>query len=642
MAYVSPGVEVYEEIVNSGGTNATIPALPTVIVGPAYNILQYTVGDPSANVDLLAETLSGSQLDVATQLTYPGAFPGQVVTTDSVEVWVSDATVQTFAASATVSSASGNVLTQLSGQQAFTITQGGVAAVQTGYAATITYADGTVQKTTVYTPITATALTLADTLSGSGTVSVSITNVFDDVQLASTEFTAEDAYVTLSALPTVSYGSILSGNFYISYNALRQDIVNQTLTFNDIGDVTGTLGLIQEPNRLAIGLQCALAGSGSSPVYGVAVSADDLDGYLGAVEALENQFVYCIVPLTQQIDVLTAIQANVNNMSLPANRGFRVMCCNTQMATSMDIGIYGLQNPNSGTISNNTGGTGYVLTASNATFISDGVDPGDLVNLVSGGVVSSTLTVQNVVSNQQLVVAGSTVSTGSYDYYVTRVLSTQQMAQNVADVSSTFNDSRVWHVQPDIVGVPIGTQTVYLPGYYLAAAYGGMSAGEPSQQSFTNGTVPGISDLQHSNFFFTKSQLDLMAGAGTCLTVQKNQGGVPYCRHSLTTNVATITNQEIMITRDVDAVAYYFLQLLTPFIGQWNVVSETIHIIQQTVQAGINTLIAAKLPQIGAPLRSGSSLQSVVQNPNAADSINVTINAEVPYPNNYTYIYLEV
>ena len=106
--------------------------------------------------------------------------------------------------------------------------------------------------------------------------------------------------------------------------------------------------------------------------------------------------------------------------------------------------------------------------------------------------------------------------------------------------------------------------------------------------------------------------------------------------------MANVTSQEIMLTRDIDSVSYYFKTLLKPYIGKWNVVADTLMVMTQTVNAGINSLVAAKLPQIGAPLRSGSTLVSLGQNPNAADSIVCVIKAVTPYPNNYTYVTIEV
>ena len=644
MAYVAPGVEVTEEILNGGGTNSINPALPTVILGPAYNVIIYTPGSAAANVQAFSGAFSAasSGIGVTTDFNMPSPYAGQVVDLTSIEVYTSSALVETFSASGTVPAGTTNVIQQLSGQPAFNSTLNGIAEIQPGYQVQITYSDGTTQSTHVYTAPTASTLTVTDTLSSSGTVNIDVFYTFNDVLISpsnySTSNVGTNGYISFDGNVQTTYGTLASGDIYIQYNALRQDITNQMLTYQAIGDVTGTLGTIHSTNRLALGLQCALAGSGAAPVYGVAVSSDDEVGYLAAAEAIENMFVYCMVPLTQQIAVLTTLQANADDMSQPKYSQFRVVCCNTAQPTSVDVGPYSATYENTGaTIAANTGGSGYILTATNATFISDGVLPSDQV--VTGG---GTYTVQTVVSNQQLIISGPTSAATGVSYYITRNLTAQQMAQAVADTSSTFMDSRVWHVQPDIVGVPVGTKTEYLPGYYLAAAYAGLSAGEPVQQSFTNLTIPGIVDLKHSNFFYTRTQLDLMAGAGTCLTVQDTPGGIPYCRHSLTTNMANVTSQEIMLTRDVDSVAYYFKALLKPYIGKWNVVADTIHIMQQTVQSGIQALIAAKQPQIGAPLRSGSQLVSLTQNPNAADSTVCVIKAVTPYPNNYTYITVEV
>ena len=644
MSYVKPSVLVYEEIVNSGGTNPNVPQLPPIVVGPAYNVLTYIPGDPVAAASLLAGVLTDPLVDNTFSL--PSQIPGQVVDPSTFQVWASQATCETYSASATVSAGS-NVVSSISGQTPFTaLMPNGQPQLQPGFTVVATYSNGSSATTSVLSVANASGgvFTTADIFPSGGTVSLVVTSQFDDIQLTASEINTANVGVdgTFIVLPEPStpYGTLVKGNIYCAYSALRTDLAGKLLTFNTINDLEGQLGQAAVINRLFLGVQSALANSGPFPVYGIAVASDDLDGYTAALEALENQFVYTLVPLTQQEDIIAAFQAHVNSMSQPQFGEWRVVACNTQIATSTDIGMYGPTNPNTGaTLAPNTSGTGYILTATNATFISDGVDPSDVVVALTGEV--GNYIVQEVVSNQQLIVSGVSAPATGVDYYITRNLSRTQMAANVAGISTTFNDSRVWHIQPDIVSVPVGTVNEWLPGYYLAAAVAGQVAALPVQQGLTNLDIAGINDLQHSNFFFTRTQLDTMAGAGTCLYVQKSQGSLPYCRHELTTNMATVNNQEIMITKDLDALAYYFRSLLAPFIGQWNVVPETINIIHQTLTAGALQMQNQKLPQLGAPLLS-HQITSIQQDPNSLDSIDVTMVLELAYPNNYVNLYLQV
>lgn len=644
MAYQKPSVLVYEQIVNSGGVAANIPSLTGCIIGPAYNVVQYVAGSPTASVASLAGSLTDNA--VTNNYPVPSSKPGQVVDLSSFEVWASLATCQTYASSATVATGS-NVVTYITGQTSFTaLMPSGGLQIQPGFAVQATSSTGVVFHTTVLSVTNAASgtFTTADIFPFSGTAALVITSKFNDILLSPTTYSTTNVGVSgvfsVLPLPATPYGTLVSGNIYAQYNALRTDIANQLLTFNGVLDVEGTLGVINSTNRLALGVQIALGAAGGAPIYGMAVASDDTVGYSAALTAIENQNVYCLAPLTQQEAVLTLFQTHVDDMSTPQYAAWRAVVCNTLMATAQDIGIYGPSYLNTGaSLSVNTAGPGYILTATNATFVADGVDPGDVV-VASGGSVGNYI-VQGVVSNQQLIVTGPTAAATGVSYYITRTLTAQQMANNVASTSSTFNDSRVWHVQPDLVGVSVGGQTQYLPGYYLAAMVAGQVAGSPVQQGFTNSTAPGIVDLLHSSFFFSRSQLDTMAGAGTCLFVQDIQGGIPYCRHSLTTNMASVVNQEILMVKNTDALAYYFYGILKPFIGKWNVVQDTLNTIYQSLTGGATQLEGQVLPQIGPPLLS-HKIASLVQDPVNQDSIDITLVAGIVFPNNYVNLYLQV
>jgi hypothetical protein len=105
--------------------------------------------------------------------------------------------------------------------------------------------------------------------------------------------------------------------------------------------------------------------------------------------------------------------------------------------------------------------------------------------------------------------------------------------------------------------------------------------------------------------------------------------------------MADIISQEIMITKNVDALQYYFKSLVQPFVGKFNITADTLQVMYQVLDSGATNLEKQKLPLIGAPLRSHQIL-SVAQNPQAADSSIIVIRCETPIPNNYVDITLVV
>ncbi len=441
--------------------------------------------------------------------------------------------------------------------------------------------------------------------------------------------------ITINPEIHLAYGLIISAAVNIAYSAQRTDIANELLTFNSISDVSGILGVISAANPLALGLQTALANT-TGPVYGMAVATNDLPGHEAAMAALENQRVYAIVPLTQDPATLAAYQAHCDQMSLPTSYSWRVLIANTALPLTEDIGTYSSTNVNvnSGNNTITLVSGKYVLTASNATFISDGVNPGDTVNvtIVSTG-TTGTYQVQTIISNQQLVLNATASATG-VGYYVTRTLTTTQIANSVIGQATTYGDNRVWYVQPDQCGVPVNGVTVNVPGYYLCAAIGGAVSGQPVQQGFTNMGLAGISALYHSNFFFKRADLDAMAGAGVCLVVQKTQTSTPYIRHALTTNVTTLQYREQLMVKNWDYLSYFFHDIMDAFIGKWNITPDTLNILQQTVVSASEYLKTQKLPRIGSPLLGYNNL-TVAQETTSQDRVAINMNISIVSSLNY-------
>ena len=461
---------------------------------------------------------------------------------------------------------------------------------------------------------------------------LTLTNPLTSSANYSTANVATAGTLAIEPLPAVVYGTIESAQIYIQYNALRTDLGGQILSIADETDLIGQLGVISAANPLALGISIALANT-TTGVNAIAVTSNDQIGYQAAFDLAQAQRLYALAPLTQSLPIIEVAQIHVEEMSVPPYNQWRVALVNTAIPTTAPIGQYtaSLVNANSGNNTITLVNGNYVLTASNATFISDGVAPGDTINITAGSGTPSpigTLTVTGVVSNQQLIVNAAGTATG-VSYYVTRLLSKTQRAADVAATSTTFGSSRVIHIQPDTVMVNLGAGNVVVPGYYLCCAVAGLIAGMPSQQGFTNMAIAGIADMTNSNFVFTRAQLDTMAGAGTFLFVQDTAGGLPYVRHELTTDMSVYYYRELMAVKNWDYLSYFYYDQLKPFIGKWNITPDTIAIIRQVINAGSSTLINSKLPKIGAPLIS-ATISSLAQNATNTDELDVNLSINMP------------
>lgn len=449
--------------------------------------------------------------------------------------------------------------------------------------------------------------------------------------------------VTINSGSELVYGSVVSGDVFFSYSALRTDLSGTVLTINDVDDLEGQLGESTDENPLALGCSLALANT-VGRVRAIAIDSNDLTGYLDALTVAEGERLYALTPLTQDVAILAAFKAHVEQMSTPENASWRVAVVNTAIPTTQTVGQYSSSfvNANSGnnTVTLVTGK--YVLTASNATFISDGVVPGDLVNFTAAtpsGQIGAHQILE-VVSNQQLVISTTATST-AVSYYVSRSMTKTQSAEAVKAASEVFGSNRVWHIQPDTVGVSIQGVTKYLPGYYLCCGLAGMVAGFPVQQGFTNIGVAGIVDLKNSNFYFSKAELGTMAEGGTCLFVQETQSGIPYCRHELTTDVTVLEYREILVVKNWDYLSYFYYDKLKGFIGRYNITNDTINLIRQTIIAASELVKSKKLPKIGAPLL-GYNITKLEQNAFNKDNLDCYMAISVVYPLNYLNLHLVI
>lgn len=454
--------------------------------------------------------------------------------------------------------------------------------------------------------------------------------------------TATTGQVIINPNPELVYGPIIKGGIYIGYNALRTDLANRVMTINDTIDNEGQFGTVDQNNPLALGVQVALANTVTS-VCAIAVGSNDEIGFQAALNLAQSQRLYALAVMTNDEEVGAALSAHCVEMSTPQNALWRVGFFNSLIPTTTNIGQYTstIVNANSGNNAITLSGGNYILTASNATFISDGVEAGDIINITAGSGSPNPIgmvEVLNVVSNQQVQVQASGTAT-AVSYWVSRTLSNTQRAADVAATSTTFGESRLIHVQPDICVINVGGANQVLPGYYLGCALAGMVAGQPAQQGFTKMSVAGISDLSDSNFVFTRAQLDTMAAAGTLLLVQSVAGGIPYVRHELTTDMSTYYYRELQAVKTWDYISYFFYDLLSPFIGKWNITFQTLGIIRQTIVAGATLLMSQSLPKIGPPLL-GYQITTLQQDAVNIDTVDVDIQIQIPNVLNYLAVNL--
>jgi len=319
------------------------------------------------------------------------------------------------------------------------------------------------------------------------------------------------------------------------------------------------------------------------------------------------------------------------------------------------------------------------LFDSAATFITDGVLPGDIIEIPSnpngvfGAIGTKQFVVNQVLSEQRLeivnTVAGSYVNNTStvenelphYDnrlglntlvtqasirYRVTRNLSKDQQISTLAAMAQSLRSQRTIMCWPDLVevsGLVDGSKPRNAdgsaaladpqPGTYLAAVVGGMTAGLPNHQGFSRLGVAGIGRLYHSTGYFTEEQLSTLSDSGWYVFVQDTPESLPYTIHQLTTDPSALQTGEYSMVKNFDYLSKFFVTILDRFIGVWNVNEETLGFIRQAINSGIDQLKGRRYARIGAPLID-ASIASLSISTASADRVELYMNLDRPTPLN--------
>ena len=304
-----------------------------------------------------------------------------------------------------------------------------------------------------------------------------------------------------------------------------------------------------------------------------------------------------------------------------------------------------------------------------ATFVSDGVIPGDILeipdtldtNTFSDGygswVIDEVLSEERVrVVNQGTntsVLANelphlysredaSAVTGGTLYYRIIREMDKTQQVNEMVAVANSFASKRLVLCYPDSVDVAglvdgslprtVATEpevAAAQPGYYLACAVGGMTAGQPSQQGFTNVGIAGISRIYNSSDYFTEKQITDLSNGGVYVFIQQNPSALPTSVHEVTTDVSTLEFSEYMVTKNFDFIAWTFLDTLLPFLGTWNVIPETVEFIDSALRQTGDNLKARYVSKIGAPL-TDYALQTVGVSDLSDDRIEAYLDVDLP------------
>lgn len=308
-----------------------------------------------------------------------------------------------------------------------------------------------------------------------------------------------------------------------------------------------------------------------------------------------------------------------------------------------------------------------ILKDANGTFVSSGVAAGDILEIPTNPnatittssvftklVVASVLsenrlqivnngqdssTVQNELPHGVKRIGGALVGLTTLNYQIVRTLSKSQQVTELVALAQSFRSKRtvlVWPDKCDVAGVVGGGKQ---PGYYLSCAVGGMTAGLPSQQGFTNLGIAGVSQIYDSNTYFTDGQLTDISNGGWFVFAQQTTSSLPFSIHQLTTDVSTLESGEYSVVKNFDFVALYFVDILQQFLGVYNVTQDTLTLLQGALNTGGDNLKLRTVAKIGAPLTS-FAINDLGVSPTSGDRVVTHLAVGLPKPLNVVELHL--
>ena len=308
------------------------------------------------------------------------------------------------------------------------------------------------------------------------------------------------------------------------------------------------------------------------------------------------------------------------------------------------------------------------LSAPGASFITSGVIPGDYLQMPDNPNATTwddytTWTVDEVMSETRLRIVnngsntselanelphlykrtdGSAIVQSLISYRILRTMTKSQQVDDMVAVATSFGSKRLVLCYPDEVDVSslvdgslarsdsdTPEAAAAQPGYYLACAVGGLTAGKPPQQGFTNMGIAGIDRVYNSSEYFTEEQLTELSNGGVYIFIQDTPTALPYSIHEVTTDVTALEFSEYMVVKDFDFVAWTYMDTLMPFIGEWNVIPTTIEFIRQALVTTGDTLKSRFVAKIGSPL-TDYSIDSVEESSLSSDRIEAFVDVDLP------------
>jgi len=438
---------------------------------------------------------------------------------------------------------------------------------------------------------------------------------------ATTDFTYSAGDVTISG----SLGSDWDGAAVkIGYREQLMTL-NELTTYEGFENIQDRIGKIDIFNQLAWGVNWAMVNAGLT-VNGYGInSATETTGHTAAISdlALEED-AYTLAPMTNSASIHTLYQAHCVSMSNATNKKERILAAGKAIPWVNSSGV-SVTGSDAATVDktetmNTIADAAFSNLQSRTFWIYPDVD-----------FVETTLHISQLKRTYLNAAFGGAYGTTSGEF--AKLKSTITLTDGTKLFAGANITDAVWAqliAESEASGNALYffDALVPIPGYYNAAVVAGQRAGNQPEQPLTNLPITGPAQIKYGSDFFSETQLNIAAGAGTYWLWQRNKASSIVCRHQLSTDRSSIQTQEMSIRSQLDYTGKFLRNGVAFYIGRNTITPAFIKFLQTVVSAQGNFLVReGRL--------NGFKLISMAVDPNASDTILCTIEVLPKFPVNY-------
>jgi hypothetical protein len=427
-------------------------------------------------------------------------------------------------------------------------------------------------------------------------------------------------------------------NIFVGWRALRSDLALPIL-YESVSDAVTEFGDVSSLNPLGLAVITAL-NNGQAATYAFGTLIDEYSGTTAsgtaiishglAQDSFASKEVYALAPLTyDDSGILSTYTTYVNAMSVPTEKHERIVFGAPKIAWDTPSNPAANKANTALAVSNKSAAvsdkrTFYVFP--DTVFVRERRHLSTLATAYVKSLYTNGLSTTVNAYLDESFTFSPTNSVAIYRNYTVR-----PAAGVGEEITDTLWQALLSHVNAGnhdaffYAFVPVPASVVLTP------AVAGQVAGNAPQQPLTNLAIGGAASVKFSSDWFTESQLNTVAAGGTYILKQTKPTSAIVCRHQLSTNMSSIEQRELSITKTVDYTAKFVRGAVEHFIGRY------------VINPAVLSMISIAIKGAGEILKRDGilndfTLASVAQDTVSKDTVLVSLTILPPYPVNYIKI----